>query len=229
MVLFKFKGWFCCFLKAWTNLWTSSVSMSSMDVLPNPKSLKCLRVNLLWSLQYLPWHKMMPGFLPSNSGSSHPGLHSLFGRMGGLADNSSFCDKKLYIWTLWHFSLPCRGPSIFGSLRQVKLERSPDKSPRGLHIFEQHIENCAKDWDWNWYHSCACTISSQLRAILGAQVEIFQVCKCPLQWRGARKRGLLTPKVLTAWFHLFSTTEKHWIYEAKSYLKRHLRTFISLR
>ena len=55
---------------------TSTWKRSSMEVLPNPRSLRFLNMNLLNSFQYLPWVKMTPGMPPFNSQviSSDPGL-----------------------------------------------------------------------------------------------------------------------------------------------------------
>ncbi len=101
--------------------------MSSIDVFPNPKSLKCLNANLLCSLQYVPWAKMIPGFRPSSIGFSHPGRHSLFGRIGGLAVNSSF---------YWRIFESATFTSFFGVLilKKIYLEQLTNK----LEVCDKH-------------------------------------------------------------------------------------------
>ena len=129
IILLSCTGWFTLLLKCRINLETSSERISSMLVLPKPKSRKCLKVNLLWSFQYRPWLKITPGFRPSNSGDSQPRRHSLKGRIGGRADNSSFWKIQKKNWEMTHcgiffflFSHFCSGlnfpPNFFHFLKR---------------------------------------------------------------------------------------------------------------
>ena len=69
----------------------SSWIKDSMLALPKPKSFKFFSKNLLCSLQYCPPVPITPGFRPLFSFPTvcQPGLFSLFGSNGALAETSS--------------------------------------------------------------------------------------------------------------------------------------------
>ncbi len=98
----------------------SSWIKDSMLALPKPKSFRFFSKNLLCSLQYCPPVPITPGFRPLLSFPTvcQPGLFSLFGSNGALADTSSRLNisvkkimKILYysiqLQLFWFFNFEC--------------------------------------------------------------------------------------------------------------------------